>query len=62
MDLGKKIREARERKLMTQKELAEAIGVTPVIVSVWENGWKRPRFENLKKLIATLGLKKSDLQ
>ena len=41
-DYGDRIRAARERAGLTQRELAEAVGVSEVAVTLWENK-KHPR-------------------
>ena len=38
MYIGEMIRQYRERKEITQKDLAEELNVTPQAVSRWENG------------------------
>ena len=47
---GKKLREVRKSKKLTQKELAEQIGIKRNTYSDWENGKTEPSFENLIKL------------
>ena len=37
MDIGERLRAARERRGMTQADLAEKLGVSPVTVTLWEN-------------------------
>lgn len=41
--LGARIKRARERARMTQRELAEALGVDPKTVDNWENGRTTPK-------------------
>lgn len=47
MSLGDKIRELRERRHISQKELGEAIGVSDVMVSMYEQGKKRPSLDTV---------------
>ena len=47
---GKKLREVRKSKKLTQKELAEQIGIKRNTYSDWENGKTEPSFENIVKL------------
>jgi transcriptional regulator with XRE-family HTH domain len=42
--------ELRKSKFLTQKALAERIGVKSTIVSAWETGEYRPKLEHLKAL------------
>ena len=49
-DYAKKIREYRERKFLTQEELAKILGVTFVSISRWERGKFEPNMEAKKKL------------
>jgi transcriptional regulator with XRE-family HTH domain len=56
--MGKQIRQAREEHAMTQKELAEAIGVEEMTVYRWEKGESRPHPYARRVLMKRLGLKK----
>ena len=49
-----KIKEMRKRSGMTQKEVAQQIGVTQGAVWQWESGMLMPTAVNLQKLAATL--------
>ena len=51
-DYAKKIREYRERKFLTQEELAEILNVSYVSVCRWETGRFEPNMETKKKLVA----------
>lgn len=58
-----KLRELRERKLLTQKDLADLIGRTSVAISMWENYRGTPNIVSLQRLRQILGdesLEKSD--
>ena len=44
----------RQKKSLTQSELAEKLGVTPNCVSQWENGQRKPNIIQLKKLASIL--------
>jgi transcriptional regulator with XRE-family HTH domain len=53
--IGEKIRARRlEVGFKTQRELAEAMGVDPSRVNIWENGRHLPEGELRKELLATL--------
>ena len=54
--MGDSIKEFRRRKLLTQKELAEQVGVTLNAVQRWEDGTRYPRPAQLRKLCAVLGV------
>lgn len=45
--IGRRIKAARERKGMTQEELAEEVDLSPMHVSVIERGVKLPKLETL---------------
>lgn len=47
---GKRLREFRKEKNLTQKELAEQIGIKRNSYSDWETGKNEPSLENLVKL------------
>ena len=62
-DYAKKIREYRERKFLTQEELAKILGVTFVSISRWERGKFEPNMETKKKLVTLfneIGMKLDD--
>lgn len=42
MTIGDRIREKREKKGLTQVELAEALGITKQAVNSWEKGTQNP--------------------
>ena len=47
--LGNTMRAARKASNMTQKQMAQAVGVSHITVSFWENGKSTPSFEALQK-------------
>lgn len=58
MNTGRMIREARERKGLTQLELAKLLGYdTPQFVSLFERGLSKVPAEVLGKLVLILGIK-----
>ncbi|EOL44550.1 helix-turn-helix domain-containing protein [Enterococcus caccae] len=50
VEIGNKIKELREAKKVTQKELAEFLNVTPQAVSKWERNQSYPDLDTLIKL------------
>lgn len=54
--LGKRLREARERRNMTQAELAEVLGLVVSAISHFETGSREPCVRNLKRLALALGV------
>ena len=48
MNLGSKIKLYRENKKMTQKEIAEILGVEPATVSKYESNMLEPNIASLK--------------
>lgn len=59
--IGKKIREARLKKGLLQKDLAKLLGVTQTSYSYYENGKKHIGFMKLKKICQVLEIDISDL-
>lgn len=51
----------REKKGLTQAEIAQQLGVTPAAVSKWENGSSKPRVEILFQLANILEVKPEEL-
>lgn len=59
--MGEKIKERREAAGMSQKELAEKLGVHGSAISLWENGVTSPKMGNLIKLAEIFGCEPGDL-
>ena len=59
--LGKRIKEVRKSKGLTQEQVAEIIGMEPASLSNIENGRYYPTSDNLEKIINVLGVKPSEL-
>ena len=60
-NMGKKIAEARRGIGLTQKELAERVGVTAQAVSKWERGSSCPDIAILDEIAESLGVSVSQL-
>lgn len=54
--LGKALKEARVSNHMTQKEVAELVGIKQATVSAFENYPEKSRVETFFRLLAALGL------
>jgi transcriptional regulator with XRE-family HTH domain/cellobiose-specific phosphotransferase system component IIB len=50
LDIGKKIRELRQSKKLTQKELAKILNVTPQAISKWERNESNPDIQTILNL------------
>lgn len=59
--IGKFILQLRKEKNMTQKELAEKLGVTDRAISKWENGRGMPELSLMKSLCDELGVSVNEL-
>ena len=57
---GEKIRNARKSLGLTQRQLADQIGVSNTSVSNWEKGLSRPDADLIQKLCAALHLQPND--
>lgn len=58
---GKRIKELRERKKLTQEKLAEKVGLDLQTISRIETGYYFTSFENLEKLADALDVTMADL-
>jgi transcriptional regulator with XRE-family HTH domain len=56
-----RLREVRERKLMTQEELAQRSGLTQTSISALERGVHAPRISTIRKLAAALEVDPDEL-
>ena len=55
-EIGRTIERRRRARGMTQKQLADAAGLHPTQISLYENGRRLPRPETLRSIAAALGL------
>lgn len=61
MGLAENIKLLRLTKGLTQKELADIVGVSDKAVSTWESGSKEPRMGTIQVIADHFGILKSDL-
>ncbi len=54
--LGKRIKELRKKKGLTQEKLAELVELEPASICNIENGYNYPSFQNLEKIISVLNI------
>ena len=59
--MGEKIKEFRKGRKLTQKQLAEKLGISSNLVSNWEQGLNRPGADILAELCAALEVSPSEL-
>lgn len=57
MDFAKRLEKARERRNLTQTELAKMLGVSPQSVQQWEAGGTMPRHKRIDTLADKLGVR-----
>ena len=60
-DISKLIKDIRKKNNLTQKDLAEKLGVTYQAVSKWENGKNIPDIETLKDISKTFNINLDDI-
>lgn len=58
---GENLRAARKRANLSQRELADAVGVKHNSVSNWENGQNSPSRETIEKLCRVLNIRPDTL-
>lgn len=56
MELGERIKQARQKAHLSQEKVAELIGVSRQAVTKWESGQSAPNTENLFRLAEILGI------
>ena len=59
--IGRRIKSARERKRLTQEQLAELIDLSPMHISVIERGVKPPKLETLVNIANVLDVSADNL-
>lgn len=50
MDTGSKIKQLREKMNLKQQDIAEAVGISSAMISMYENGKKKPGRDTIIKL------------
>lgn len=61
MTTGQRIKTARKKEGLTQKELGEKLGITYQTVAQWENNLRNPKRETLQRIASALGVPILDL-
>lgn len=56
MTVGERIKAARKQAGLTQKELAERLGLSFQAIAQWENNLRKPKLETLRKFAAALSV------
>ncbi len=59
--VGRRVRDLRRRLGLTQKELAERCGLSPVYVQFIESGKRHPSLKALSRIAEALGVELDDL-
>lgn len=59
--IGARIRAARHRRGLSQKQVGDALGINDRHVQAWEAGRRNPGPKHLAKLAEVLGLELTDL-
>ena len=60
-DFGKKLRNAREEKKLTQADVAKMAGINTNYYACIERGEVNPSFEKLQEIVKALKIKSSDI-
>ena len=61
MTVGQRIRQARKKIGMSQKDLADKLGISYVGVSQWENDKRKPKYETLQRIAHALNTSAMEL-
>ena len=61
MTTGQRIKEARKKAGLSQKELAEKLGISYVGISQWENDKRKPKQDSLQRIAEAVGTTVFDL-
>jgi transcriptional regulator with XRE-family HTH domain len=61
ISLGRNLRQARERKELTQEKLAEIAEIDPTYVSGIERGLRNPGIKNVARIAKALGITTAEL-
>lgn len=61
MTTGEKIKQARKNAGITQKNLGDKLGVSPVMISQYESNTRNPKLQTLQKIADALNITLSNL-
>lgn len=61
METGDRIKRARKKSGLTQKQLGESLGVSAAMIAQYETGVRNPKFETLQKIANILCVSVTDL-
>ena len=61
MDFGKNLKDLRLAAGLTQKQVADRLGVSPQAISRWENNYTEPNMAAVAELCLALGCTSDDL-
>jgi len=56
------LKDIREKKFLTQEELAQKAGLVVVTINRIEKGRQKPRFRTIRKLAEVLGVEPGDIE
>lgn len=56
LDFGKRLREAREKAGRSQRQIADAVGISPQMISAYEKGTRSPSIDVAAKLANEIGV------
>lgn len=59
--IGARIKAERKKKGLTQKDLADALGIHYVNISQWENGKRKPKLETIRRIADVLDVTDANL-
>ncbi len=60
-EIGKRLRESREQKKLTQVDVAKKAGITPSYYARIERGEEQPSLSTIKTLVIILDVKAGDI-
>lgn len=60
-DRGERIKQARKKAHLSQKELGDRLGVTQAMISAYEQGVRKPKLETMQKIATALGISEQEL-
>ena len=56
LTIGERIKQCRLEHGMTQKDLAERMGISPIGISQYENGKRIPKIETIDRIASAIGV------